>query len=236
MGRAVGRTFKVTGKQIRSYEPVSAPRGRARMKANPIGVTTLAQVNGRGAASARVAARGKSRSQRLSHARELLGGSSMKKNRSRAAFVRPKKATAKKVKMTANAKKTAGKRLAAYNSARKRGLSEKSAARSALRKAPFTANERSRGVTFKGSKARKMRPNRSSTVGGGGSAYAEGWEQAFGGGSSSTQTSTPKKKKKAKSMAGKRRRAPPKSPSRRRRRRRRSVSPLRRSSARSRRP
>lgn len=232
MGRAVGRTFKVTGKQIRSYEPVSAPRGRTRMKANPIGVTTLAQVNGRGAASARVAARGKSRSQRLSHARELLGGSSMKKNRSRAAFVRPKKATAKKVKMTANAKKAAGKRLAAYNSARKRGLSEKSAARSALRKAPFTANERSRGVTFKGSKARKMRPNRSSTVGGGGSAYAEGWEQAFGGGSSSTQTSTPKKKK-AKSMAGKRRRAPP-SPSRKRRRR--SASPPRHSSARSRRP
>jgi len=47
---------------------------------------------------------------------------------------------------SAAARKRAGKRLAAYRAAQKRGLSGKSAARSAVRKVPFTSSERSRGA------------------------------------------------------------------------------------------
>jgi uncharacterized protein YecE (DUF72 family) len=96
-----------------------------------MGVTTLAQVNGAGAYSARNAAKGKSKHQRIQAARALLnnsGGKTVQKRGRRASFVSNATPAAKR----------RGKRLAAYNAAKKRGLTKNAAARSALRKVPWS--------------------------------------------------------------------------------------------------
>ena len=122
------------------------------MKANGMGVTTLAQVNGRGA-SARAAASGRTKAERLERARRLMknakGSSAAPKgkfaNKHRASF------------MSANLAKKRGKRLSAYNKAVKRGLTKNGARRSALKQVPFTATERRAGASFAGSSARLQR-------------------------------------------------------------------------------
>jgi hypothetical protein len=53
--------------------------------------------------------------------------------------------------------RTRARRAAAFRSARARGLTGNSATRSALRKVPFTQNERRRGAKFQGSAARMLR-------------------------------------------------------------------------------
>ena len=77
--KAYGRAFKITANDAKSYDWVKRPRGRG-LKPNPIGVTTLAQVNGRGAYSARKATNGLSPSERVERARKILGASSMRRN------------------------------------------------------------------------------------------------------------------------------------------------------------
>ncbi len=113
-----------------------------------MGVTTLARVNGPGAYSARSAAQGKSKSQRIAAARKLLNnGGKMQKRGRRASFVSNANPGAKK----------RGKRLAAYNAARKRGMNKNAAARSALRKVPWTATERRSGSSFQSMRANPKR-------------------------------------------------------------------------------
>jgi hypothetical protein len=193
MGRKViGRAFPISSKDAKSYDRVRP--GRRRLRPNPIGVTTLAQINGRGAYSARAAAQGRSRAERLARARNLVkGGSSMQKNarKSRAKFV--------SLKQNQATKRRGGKRLAAYNAARKRGMSGKSAARSAVRRVPFTANERRAKKKFAGVTAR-MRRNRDSKAEQ--KRYEEGWEAIYGKGKKAEDK--PKKRrttKKGKTVA-----------------------------------
>jgi hypothetical protein len=115
-----------------------------------MGVTTLAQVNGAGAYSARNAAKGKSKHQRIQAARALLnnsGGKTVQKRGRRASFVSNATPAAKR----------RGKRLAAYNAAKKRGLTKNAAARSALRKVPWSGSERTGGSSFQGMAANKRR-------------------------------------------------------------------------------
>jgi hypothetical protein len=57
-------------------------------------------------------------------------------------------------------RKAAGKRLAAYQAARGRGMNKNAAARSAVRNVPFNQNERKGGAAFMGVKQRPMTPNR----------------------------------------------------------------------------
>jgi hypothetical protein len=141
------------------------------MRKNPLGVTALARVNGRGAYSARAASKGLSRKARIERARRLAKGGSMQKN------ARAKRARFMSMKKNPAARRS-GKRLAAYNAARRRGMSKQSASRSALRRVPFTANERRKKVRFGGVKAR-MRRNRDSVAEQ--KKYEEGWERIYGG-------------------------------------------------------
>lgn len=69
--KVYGRTFSITPKQARTYERVDRPRS---LKANPIGVTRMASMNGRGSyrRSARQVASGKTAEQRLSRARSVM--------------------------------------------------------------------------------------------------------------------------------------------------------------------
>lgn len=152
MSRAdYGRAFKIRSRDVSSYDRTK------RYQKNPMGVTTLAQVNGRGAYSARNAAKGKSKSQRIAAARKLLnqnsGGKKVQKRGRRASFVSNATPAAKR----------RGKRLAAYNAAKKRGYSANKAARSALRKVPWTSGERSSGSSFQGMTANKRRKSKSMT-------------------------------------------------------------------------
>ena len=152
MGRKnYGRGFKIREADVRSYNRTRAPSG---YRPNPMGVTSMMRVNGPRATSARAASAGRTTAQRLQHARNVMKGTGMKKNAragKRAKFVKVKK-------NRTTGTKTRGRRLAAYNQARRRGLKPNSAARSAVRKVPFTSNERRQGSTFSGVKAR-MRQN-----------------------------------------------------------------------------
>lgn len=66
-GKVYGRAYPITQKDVKAYKRVN----RA-LKANPIGVTAMASVNGRGAyRSARSVAQGKSRKQRIQRAAEV---------------------------------------------------------------------------------------------------------------------------------------------------------------------
>ncbi|NLZ41677.1 MAG: hypothetical protein GX886_10560, partial [Comamonadaceae bacterium] len=205
MGRqnAVGRAFRITEKDVKSYDRVQRPR----MRANPMGVTTLATVNGRGAyASARARAQGQTRAERLARARKLIGGKGMQSNARghRAAFISAMRGNptaagrkARKTKAKAHpARKRQGKRLAAYKAALSRGLSKKSAARSATRKVPFTVSERKRGAKFAGAKARYRR-NRDTLAEQ--KRYEAGWEATFG----KKGAAKPAKGKKSESKPGK---------------------------------
>lgn len=190
MGRKViGRAFRISDKAARSYD-----RARpGKFKANPLGVTAIARVNGRGAYSARAAAKGRSRSERLARARKLAKGESMQKN------ARAKRARFVSLKKNPAQKRRSGKRLAAYNAARRRGMSGSSAARSALRKVPFTANERRAKTRFGGVKAR-MRPNRDTV--GEQKKYEEGWDRIYGKKKADAAPDKPKRKR-ASSKKGK---------------------------------
>lgn len=208
MGRraAIGRAFRVTDKDVRSYKWTARPRS---MTPNPMGVTTLAQVNGRGAYSARAASHGLTPAERLSRARKLVGGSGsgMRANKHRAKFMRPLKANKSSPKAVKANRKTAGKRLAAYSAARRRGMSPNSARRSALRNAPFTANERTRGAGFMGSKARrkgskKYRRNYVMF-----DASGQGWDSVSGEKIGSPPTKTRKAGKKKPAKKAKKRKA-----------------------------
>jgi hypothetical protein len=192
MGRkAIGRAFPIREKDAKSYS-----RARpGRMRANPMGVTTLARVNGPGAYSARAASAGRSRDERIARARKLVKGTmAQNATRRRASFVSLKK----------NPKVT-GKRLAAFNAARRRGLAPKSAARSAVRKVPFTANERKRKSSFVGVKARPkpMRRNRDTLAEQ--RRYEEGHERTFGKKKAAPKKAAAKKRttKKEKPVAAK---------------------------------
>jgi hypothetical protein len=116
-----------------------------------MGVTTLSQVNGRGAYSAREVTRHLSGEERLAHARSLIGGS-MKKNAKKR---RP--SMVQSLRSNSSAAKARGKRVAAYSAAIRNGKSRASAKRSALARAPFTPNERRSGASFMGTRARMTR-------------------------------------------------------------------------------
>ncbi len=176
--KAVGRAFRITDKDARSYDRTTKPRSK--MRPNPMGVTTLAMVNGRGAyASAKAGAQGQTRAQRLARARKLIGGKGMQSNARghRAAFISAMRSNKGSAKSKGSGAKSTdlrrrGKRLAAYKSALKRNGTKAGAARAALRAVPFTANERKRKTSFAGVKARK-KYRRNDFVGVGKSAWGE---------------------------------------------------------------
>lgn len=70
--KVYGRAFPISAKEVKAYERVDRPRRR--MVPNPIGVTRMAMVNGRGSyrQSARQVAAGKSKKQRLSRAKAVI--------------------------------------------------------------------------------------------------------------------------------------------------------------------
>lgn len=117
-GKVYGRAYRISAADAAAYRRTDRPRD---MKANPIGVTSMASVNGRGAyaRSARQVAAGKTKSQRLARARKVIkNGDTMAgflKNRSTksagAAKKRPaaKRSSKRKVPGT-NYFKTAGGR------------------------------------------------------------------------------------------------------------------------------
>jgi len=88
--KTYGRAFPIREADIGAYRMARKPRG---YRANPMGVTTLASVNGRGAYSARAATQGLSKAERVARARRLVsnrsGSMAMTSNKvHRAAFVR----------------------------------------------------------------------------------------------------------------------------------------------------
>lgn len=127
---------------------LAAPRAKSRgYRPNAIGVTAISVVNGRGAYGSRRRARKLSR---LERGRRASGGKgSMLKN--------ARGPRARFVKVKANGRSRSGQRLAAYRTAQRRGLSERSAARAALRHVPFTQSERKHGRRFKGVRQRVRR-------------------------------------------------------------------------------
>jgi arginine/serine-rich splicing factor 4/5/6/transcription factor SPN1 len=107
------------------------PKSRSGYRANSMGVTTIAAVNGRGAASLAL-----SRNERIRRAERLMKGKRMRGNKvHRAAFVRRMKSNKSRMGSSA-ARRRAGKRLAAFSAARRRGLSKDAAKRAANRKFP----------------------------------------------------------------------------------------------------
>src|SRR5258706_9036320 len=87
MAKTIGKAFKISKKDVKSYGYASPNRGRGRFTANG-GVTAIAAVNGRGAharsrgKSARASMNGLSREERLPRARKITRAD-------RAAFRRP---------------------------------------------------------------------------------------------------------------------------------------------------
>lgn len=147
--KTYGRAFPIRSADIGQYRSVARPR----VKRNGMGVTALTVVNGR--RSVREATRGMTRNQRLERARRELApkGKSMRANAS------PGAGRARFVKLKTNGKAGAaarGKRLAAYRAAKLRGMSDKSAARSAVRRVPWSSRDRKAGSSFKGVKARRQ--------------------------------------------------------------------------------
>jgi hypothetical protein len=146
--KSFGRAFPIREANLRSYE--MAPRPTTRWaRPNPLGVTHLSVVNGRGAYSARSVAAGKSRAERLARARALV------ENRSRSTGMTHRARFIRKLENNSGgtaAQRRAGRRLAAFRAAQRQGVGVRKAARSALRAVPFTVAERRRGKTFKGLK------------------------------------------------------------------------------------
>lgn len=79
--KVYGRAYPITAREARAYERVDRPRS---MKANPIGVTRMASVNGRGSyrRSAKQVSTGKTKAQRLNRARTVVrNGAKMLRNK-----------------------------------------------------------------------------------------------------------------------------------------------------------
>lgn len=70
MGKVYGRAYKISERDAKAYRRVDREKS---LKANPIGVTAMASINGRGsrARSARALAAGKTRSQRIARAEQV---------------------------------------------------------------------------------------------------------------------------------------------------------------------
>lgn len=180
--RTHGRAYRVSRNDVRGYRhtepPVRRVRATSPLRANPIGVTTLAAINGRGAHSARAAMR--SASDRYGVARSAVRGEAMPAVRNprkraptgsearafSAGFGRTfakKKATTKRAasrkKPTpppprvskAAEQKRRSRRESAYRRAVKAGYGKQAAARRAMHVEPFLKSQKAR--TFKGLKA-----------------------------------------------------------------------------------
>lgn len=95
-GKVYGRAFKITQRDAKAYTRVDRT-----LRANPIGVTAMASVNGRGAwrRSARAVAAGKTRGQRIERAKEVyrngvgVSMAGLLKNRRKSTSTKAKKRT-----------------------------------------------------------------------------------------------------------------------------------------------
>lgn len=177
MSRTYGRATPITRKETRSYEYSSA----ANYRPNPIGVTTLAAINGRGAYGrahdtawdepAWRGARGLSRNERVARARAAVRGASMRRfgrnpatgaGMSRAEQARYEGGYARTFGKRTAAKRPASrkatpkqKRALRREAARRRfaaqGLGKEQAARRAMREVPFAKSEK--GKEYHGMRA-----------------------------------------------------------------------------------
>lgn len=169
-GRVYGKAYPITGKDAKSYNRVSR-----RLRPNPIGVTNLAAVNGRGAyaRSAREMAEGKTRSQRIARAREVFknGEKSMSllKNRKSKSSASTKR------------KKVAGTRY--Y-------------------KTPNGRYQNSAGKFVKTSTVKKASRLRRNASVGYSDSYASGWHETFGGETEETPKKKTRKKSAATKTKG----------------------------------
>ena len=140
--RNIGRAFPISEKEVRSYDAAARPR----MRPNPMGVHTIATINGRGAyaRSVRAAATGRTREQRMARARSVMRGNM--KNSHRASFVSA---------MRSNRKRKGGKRRG--RAAAGRRLGQYSRAYSKFRKAGYGKREakaRAKKLAFEGGRRR----------------------------------------------------------------------------------
>ncbi len=171
--RTHGRAYPISRNDVRSYDRTAPPR---RYSPNPIGVTTLASINDRGAygRSAHDTMRGMSPNDRYGYARTAVRGDPMRNpprrpptGRESRAYKRGHGRTFAKKRKAAPKKKAARKttprrskaadtkrratRETAYRRLRREGLADKKAASRAMREVPFLKSQRAR--TFHGTKA-----------------------------------------------------------------------------------
>lgn len=162
MSRAFGRAFPITEKEVRSYDAAARPR----MRPNPMGVHTIATINGRGAyaRSARAAAANRTPEQRMARARSLMRGTM--KNSHRAAFVSAMRSNRKRKGGKRRGSKAAGRRLGQYSRAyskfRKAGYGKREA-KARAKKMAFEGGGRRRSAARRtprrGRKRRRARRN-----------------------------------------------------------------------------
>ena len=136
-----GKAFPISRKEVRAYERADRPRS---YKSNPIGVTRMSTVNGRGSyRSARQAAAGKTQTERLSRARKVMRNGSM------AGFLRNRKSSG------AATRRAAAKRAGA----KKRGTAKKNVTRTTMktntrRKVPGTNYYRTSNGRYQNAKGK----------------------------------------------------------------------------------
>ena len=143
-GKVYGRVFKITQKDAKAYTRVDRS-----LRANPIGVTAMASVNGRGALrrSARSVAAGKTKSQRIERAKEVYrNGVSMagllKNRRKSTTKAKAKKTSSKRTKVAGtNYFKTKGGR---YQNAKGKFVKASSVKKSTAKKRTVGAKRKVR--------------------------------------------------------------------------------------------
>ena len=148
--RVYGRAYKISEKDAKAYRRTDRPK---RMKANPMGVTSMASVNGRGAysRSARQVAAGKSKKQRLDRARKVLKNGESK---AMAGFL---KNTKRKSRSPGAAKRLAAAKRAGSRTTTKRRSTSSSSTR---RKVPGTSYYRTAGGRYQNAQGKYVSESR----------------------------------------------------------------------------
>lgn len=161
MARTIGRAFKISKNDAKSYSYVSAPRKRRRRLKSNAGVTHIASINGRGAYGRRSTPRSTRRltmNARLRRAKEALTREKRKSFRSKlkSNVARKRKSvTKRRTGMRRNAQ-TAKQRAAALRNLKK--------ARAARRKKAGTTTRRRKRRTTKAAPKRRVSAKRSAAA------------------------------------------------------------------------
>lgn len=131
MGRkkSVGRAYRINEDAVSSYSMVRNPRS---YRANPMGVTSIARVNGR---SARTASKGRSAPQRASRARTVMRANARPKRASFLSKMKPNAAKKRRLKANMSAAELNALHDTQMRAARKRKKSKAKSGAAAKRRA-----------------------------------------------------------------------------------------------------